>query len=950
VRARRPPGHAAARPGRPGHAAGGPGRPRVPGRLGAAWAAMTGTGAAGSLALALLVLVCAFIAVAVPRASLGYRTRVLQRIFRGTSSAQSAVLADADITGQYQAALGTGQLGSVRGQLAKDLSRARLPLAPPAADWSGLATGSAVFTVRGRPPDTTTGPPRLELLYRSGLVGNAVVLSGALPGSRAAHAAPGTLPAAVTAATAARFGLRAGSRLHAAGLMLTVTAIVRPRSAASSFWTVDPVAPAPLLTYPQPNATPYWSSAAFVGAASLTALQGYQPTQPLHALWSFPLTLSQVNADQAAALGQAAQAVSYLPAAAAVGTRLNATAGQLATTQVSLSEGLATVLPPFVATDDAVQRALSLLFVSLAVIAAVVVLLGARLVAAHRHAEFAMMRARGASLRQVGAVALAGGAAAVLPAAAVAIAAAVAATPGPASWLSWWLAGLITATALAGTPLLAMWAHRTRRGTAGASAVNAAGARRRLARARRWVADAALACAAVGGLVVLRQQGLPPPGSIDLYTSAAPVLVAVPVALIIMRAYPFVLRQLARLAQRRRGVVMVVGFARGSTAARGGTLPAFALVLAFAVVAFAAMARAAVTRADVSASWQAAGADAVVTAPQAGPGITPAAQRVISRVPGVRRLAAVSVVTGTSGQGLTLTVAILDPRQYAAMTAGTQAPAFPGAALARPGAGTAGTAPPAAPNAPGKAGPVPVLISPAGRVILPPRGALYAAGRELATRTAGLVSAVAGVPPGSQFAVVPRWALGRQAPPATALAVTGPRLDGAALRRAVRRAVPGAQVTLRSQLLAAISQAPLPHGGFVTFAQGAGAAGAFSLLVLALTLVLSARSRELTLARLTTMGLAPAQSRRITAVETLPAIAAAAVGGAGCAVALVPLVGPSLNLAAFTGTPITVPLHAEPVAIAATAVGLLLLAALTVAIQNKLARGRGTTQALRVGE
>jgi hypothetical protein len=67
-------------------------------------------------------------------------------------------------------------------------------------------------------------------------------------------------------------------------------------------------------------------------------------------------------------------------------------------------------------------------------------------------------------------------------------------------------------------------------------------------------------------------------------------------------------------------------------------------------------------------------------------------------------------------------------------------------------------------------------------------------------------------------------------------------------------------------------------------------------------------------------------------------------------VALVPLVGPSLNLAAFTGTPITVPLHAEPAAIAATAAGLLLLAALTVTIQNKLARGRGTTQALRVGE
>ena len=38
--------------------------------------------------------------------------------------------------------------------------------------------------------------------------------------------------------------------------------------------------------------------------------------------------------------------------------------------------------------------------------AAVVVLLGARLVAKHRHGEFTMMRARGASLRQIAAVAL----------------------------------------------------------------------------------------------------------------------------------------------------------------------------------------------------------------------------------------------------------------------------------------------------------------------------------------------------------------------------------------------------------------------------------------------------------------------------------------------------------------------------------------------------------------
>jgi len=161
----------------------------------------------------------------------------------------------------------------------------------------------------------------------------------------------------------------------------------------------------------------------------------------------------------------------------------------------------------------------------------------------------------------------------------------------------------------------------------------------------------------VAGLLILQDQGLPPPGRVDLFTSLAPVLAAIPVALLVVRTYPLVLPRLARLAGRRRGVVMVVGLARGSSAALAGPLPAFALILAFAVVAFAAMARAAVARADISASWQAVGADAVVVAPPTGPGLTAAARRTITGVPGVRRAATISVIAGTSGQGVSLPVA-----------------------------------------------------------------------------------------------------------------------------------------------------------------------------------------------------------------------------------------------------------------------------------------------------
>jgi putative ABC transport system permease protein len=908
----------------------------VTGRIRRSWPAVTGTGAAASVALALLVLVCTFIAVAVPRASLGYRTEVLQRAFGATSSAQTTVLADASITGLTVNYLSAAQLAVVQGNVAAGLRRDSLPLMPPATQWAGMSTISTpVFG--GRPP-TTGATPQTELLYRSLLGRNATLVAGSLPDSATAHVRSATFQVAVTTAMAAKFRLHVGSQLRTAGQTLVVTGIIRPRHPGSSFWTVDPVAPAPQLVQPPSNnAAPYWSAAVFIGPDELFALQKYLSAEPLRAIWSFPLDLHAVNADQAAGLQQAIQALSYLPAVTSAGTSLNAVAGQSATITFGLSCGLDIILAPFVATDDAVQRTLSLLFVSLAVIAAVVVLLGARLVTEHRRTEFTMMRARGASLRQVALVALAGGAAAALPAAAIGTIAAVLATPGPASSLAWWLAGLIIVAALAGPPLLAVWEHRTRRdSTAGAPA---AGTRRRIAAARRWVFDVALVCAAVGGLVVLRQQGLPPPGSVDFFTSAAPVLVAIPVALLVMRAYPLVLRQLTRLAGRRRGVVMVVGLARGNSAAQAGVLPTFALVLAFTVVAFATMARGAVQQGDTVASWQAAGGDAVVTAPAVGPGIPPAAQRQIAAVPGVQRFTMISLALGTSGQGLQIPVVIVDPLQYAALVAGTPVPPFPGAALARPHA--ASGAPP---------GPVPALLSTAGRDILGPHSAMFVAGRNLRLRVAGTLEAIPGAQPGGQFVVLPRWALGSLTPSPAVMVIVGPHIDAAALAATARRAVPGAQVTLRSRLLASISGAPLPHGGFVTFAQGAGAAVAFSLLVLALTLVLSARSRELTLARLTTMGLGPAQSRRITVVEILPTILAAAVGGTVCALALVPLVGSAVDLAAFTGTPVTVPLRAQPLAIALAAAGLLVLAALTLTIQNRLARSRGTAQALRVGQ
>jgi putative ABC transport system permease protein len=892
----------------------------------------TGTGAVGaaaaaSTALGLLVLVTVFIAVTLPRANLGYRTHVLQQAFRAAPATQTSVLADADITGLIQSdystshiSLGVSQVGLDGNSMAGSLRRAGLPLAPPAAQWAGVTATAGTLSGAPLPPPGSMSPPQLELIYRTRLDRAARLVAGSLPARVAGNGDNATFQVAVTTATAARLGLHVGSRLSAAGQALVVTGIMRPVSPGSSFWTVDPSAAAPILTYPNPNAPPFLSTAAFVGAAELRALETRVNNQHLTAVWVFPLDLSRVTADQAAGLLQALQRVTALPAALGL--------------EVNFSAGLVPALLPVLATDAAVQTALSPVFVSLAAVAAVVMLMCAQLVAGHRQAEFAMMRARGASLAQVAALAAGGAAALVLPAAAIAVTAGLLVTRGPPSTLALWLAAAITATALAAPPLLAVSQLRSRRTT---TRTSAAGRGVRLA--RWWVTSAALIALAVGGLIILRQQGLPPPGSVDPLTSLAPVLAAVPIALLIAGCYPLALARLARLARRSRGAVMVVGLAGGRAAARATVLPAFALIVAFAVTAFAAMERDAVARAEVAASWQATLADAVVTTPAAGPGLTPAAQRMITRLPGVQRAATVSVLTGSAGDGRSLLVAVVNPRQYAELAAATPAPPFPAGLLARPaGLGTGAT------------GQVPALISPAAGVTLGRAAMLRVAGRSLRLRVMGRLARIAGLPPGGRFAVLPAWALGNRAPRPAVIALQGPNLDTGALARLVRQTLPGARITLRSRLLDAIAAEPLPHGGLITLAQGAAAAGVFSLLILLLMMVLSARSRVLTLARLDTMGLGPTQSRRIAVVESLPLILAAVLGGMLCALALVPLAGPAVDLAAFTGNQAGVPLRADPLALGAVTGGLLLLAGVALMIQDQLARRQGVSQALRAGD
>jgi len=141
----------------------------------------------------------------------------------------------------------------------------------------------------------------------------------------------------------------------------------------------------------------------------------------------------------------------------------------------------------------------------------------------------------------------------------------------------------------------------------------------------------------VAGIVVFREQGTAPGAGVNLYTSAAPVLVAIPAVVVVLRLYPLALRRLLRSCGHRRGAVAFLGLARADRIALTPALPAFALVVALSMAAFAGTVR------------------------DAGNGISPAAQRAAAAVPGVTHAAGVLAVIWTTANDLQLTGIAVDP-------------------------------------------------------------------------------------------------------------------------------------------------------------------------------------------------------------------------------------------------------------------------------------------------
>jgi putative ABC transport system permease protein len=915
--------------------------------------------------LALLAFCAVFAATAGAREALASRTQAARQTLAATTPATQTItvtaawngvqgsLSAANNTDLLTATLPTATIDEISDQLRADFNHAPISLGPTSTDWASMTT--LLNPVQGELPKTGGTPVKLEVTERQPFGPQMRLVAGRFPvatpvpayGTSTGKSPPATLQVIVTRQTAATFGLHAGSKFVMIGpelsttgvvtpITVLITGIVTPVDPTSSFWNVDAAIIAPGLQGPPDN--PYWAGGLIVGPDEAGELQSYFSSRALQLEWVFPLDLSSIDGQQVQPLSDALNKL---------GTQVPALSGLVAPVSSTLttSSGLLFALNAFIATAQSVDTLLWLLYVSLTVAGLAVLLLAARMVAMRRSAEITVIRARGASLRQIAVGTGRDAALVCVPAAVIAAVLAILVVPGADSAQGagsaggWWPAILVLAVAVLGPALIAAWQHRLPR--------RRMAVRRRRQRARtRLVIEATLVAAAVAGIVAFRDQGAPAGSGVNVFTSSAPVLVAIPAVIVVLRLYPLVLRGLLRASARTSRAPAFLGLARASRTALTPALPAFALVLALTVAAFAGMVRDAVINGEVAASWQTAGADATVTPSAAAVGFTiaPAAARAIAAVPGVGHAAGVWNQVWTAPSGDTINVLAVDPASYAELVAQTQGfPQVPAGLLATPS----------------KAGAAqPVLVSSSAATILG-SGAVtlstdQAPVRPVKVRVAGVLSSTPALPGGTLFVIMPMAAITSTATPpvptpVNEMLLTGGSIDQAQLTAVVQRLLPGGTTTFRSAALSALTGGPLQHGAFTLFSLAVGVAAILGLAVMLLELALGSSEREATLARLATMGLGEGQRAWVVALEVLPAVIAAAVAAWACALALPQLLAPDIDLSVFTGSSVMVPLAANVASFTVPLAGLVVFAAVALGLEIRSGRRRGPAS-LRVGE
>ncbi|WP_042399267.1 hypothetical protein [Streptacidiphilus carbonis] len=774
---------------------------------------------------------------------------------------------------------------------------------------------------------------------------------------------------ALSRASAALLGLHVGEQLTLAQhgpdpttSRYVLAGIFEPRRTGDSFWIEQAALDQP-LEYPQETDP----SKQLISARGLiapdgvdTAMNAELPTEPALS-WELRVALGTDTVAQAGALGQPLASWSNSLSGAlcadnpVLGSPSCVLDGQL-TEPLLVGDALSPLFAAFTAEDAQAHGLASYAIASLLAVALATAVVAVRLLLRRRDAELRLQRARGASgLRLVLLrTAVATPVVAVAGAAGFAVGL-VLAPDGTSGAPRPLLAAVLAGAAWVLLPLLT-WPAVRNEGHPRADSPS---------RARRVVLEATVLVLAVAGVATLRTAAAPDGGTQgDARLSAVPVVVALAAVLVLLRLYPPVLRWCSARLRRGRGLLGFVGLARAGRDAPATGMALFVLVLTLGTAVFGGLVVNTVSvGASTGAAW-AAGADAVAVQQGNTTPVTTATGTGIRTV--TEQLRTFNLIGDSNGAGVTgVAVITVDPAALSAADPGSAGARALSRALSAPTRTLAdGTVQLPAlgssdltERAPG--GSLSVTVQPYGKPVLhlrfSPTVPLTAAERDDPV-LGPLVSLIGDGTPllvttAGAEQQLPQLSSGHTAVLLFAGGSTG--ADGsagpAALRAAAGRVLgPTAQVTVRTEELAALRGDGLTRGVSTLYTVSTVLAALLALLAVALQLVLTAPERRRTTSYLRTLGLTGRGAAVLHLVQLLPLVPVAALGGVLLGLVEPRILGPVLDLRAFTGGPGRPALHTDPALTAALGLGAaLLLLAAAVVVETLLARTRTLAARIR---
>ena len=842
-------------------------------------------------ALAVLSLLSALLAVAVPaRTAAGY-----------DRAAAAAVGPGADLTVEGKAA-GSAAWSAVPSRAAMEGNSVTWQQLLPRslAAVAGEPEASAI-TAKLPVPGTFDAPRLLYLGWELGAWNRLRIVDGD-PAANPATETSGDIRVMVSAKYARQLGYKVGDRMDLGELSVVISGLYEPVNAADPFWAPRAGLLGPVKVSLGGDGGQADAGTALLDAGGYSRIVRETGTQFTFS-WRFPIRGEDVAAGDAAAM------------AGDIDAFRSAVQGRSGLFPCDAVSSLDERLTEFAGRLHTARSVLGLALGGLAAVAAGVLLLAAGLLGERLRPVLGTMRARGASLRQLAAPACGLTALAVVPAAALGYAAGRLLDAGPPQPVSYYVIGALVAAALL---VSAAMVGRARGGGLGSAADRRDDLAAARPSARRLVLDVLLVALAVIGAVLLRERGAS--AGTDPLVAAVPVLLGAALGVLVLRAYPYLLRTAGPFLRRRRGAVAFLGLARASRQNLVGAVPLVVLLLAATVAGFTATVDTALRDGQVRASWSEIGGDARI---EAGP-VDDAAFARIRALPGVTGAVRARVITGvsTASDQAPMTVVGVDLDAYRELAPDVpDVPSGPGVLLsplaARTIAAAGGGGGAVTLSRPGMS---PITVKPAGQIeYLPGQGR------------------------GTAFVVVPYKLVAGEAGFPSQVFVTGD-VDAGALRAAA----PGRDVRTRQDVLRAMTDVPMVTVVYQTFRDGALIGGAFGLLAVLLVLVVGARARGRTVAQLRALGLSRRQSRGLALVEIAPVLLCAVGAGWVLGLLLPEITGPVVDLRPYTGGfAATAHVPGWP-ALLGLAGALLLAAAAAVAVDRLFDTRPGT--ALRTGD